>query len=210
MLGQLELCLRHPRSPEEYQRVMEHVRVQSKELARIVESLLFLARADSAEMQPNCEPIELTNWLETQAKHWSDHPRAADLHLQIEAARPISVHVQPVLLSQLLDNLVDNAFKYSPEGSRVDVCLAVPNGKAIISVIDRGDGIPPADLPHVFEPFFRSDDAVRRGTGGMGLGLAVASRIARSFSGELTVQSQPGAGSRFELALPVDEASGHR
>ncbi|MBI1904296.1 MAG: HAMP domain-containing protein [Planctomycetia bacterium] len=214
MLGQMDVCLRHPRPTQEYERVIERVHGETQHLARIVEALLFLARSGAGEMLPNRQLVDLSNWLPGYAEHWGDRARGPDLRVENEVHSPLWVNVQPILLGQLLDNLVENAFHHSTPGSPVVLRLAVREGQAVLSVIDRGEGIAPADLPHVFEPFYRARDAVRPGTNGdvngvggdlsgVGLGLAVAHQIARSFSGQLTAESRPGAGSRFELRLPI-------
>jgi signal transduction histidine kinase len=108
-----------------------------------------------------------------------------------------------LLLGQLLDNLVDNALKYSEPGSPVTVSLLRDAGAVLMTVADAGWGIGPEDLPHVFEPFYRSASARRLGRGGVGLGLAMARRIAEAFGGHLGVASEPGRGSRFTLRLPT-------
>jgi signal transduction histidine kinase len=102
-----------------------------------------------------------------------------------------------------VDNLLDNALKYSRSGMPVAVTLKLEAGAAALTVRDAGAGIDPADLPHVFEPFYRADEARRRGLAGAGLGLAVARRIADALGGTLGVESQPGQGSCFTLLLPV-------
>jgi signal transduction histidine kinase len=98
--------------------------------------------------------------------------------------------------------LLDNACKYSCPGSSITLHLGHAVGFATLEVEDEGPGIPPQDLPHVFEPFFRSSEARRVGRPGVGLGLAVARRIAMALGGTLTATSAPGQGSRFTLRLP--------
>jgi signal transduction histidine kinase len=111
--------------------------------------------------------------------------------------------VHPALLGQLLDNLLDNACKYSEPGSPVTVRLGGSDGAVTLAVEDVGPGIDPVDLPHVFEPFYRSARA-RPGRAGVGLGLAVARRIAAALGGSLAAESEPGRGARFLLRLPAD------
>jgi signal transduction histidine kinase len=105
-------------------------------------------------------------------------------------------------LRQLVDNLLGNALKYGPAGTPVDVTGKVRGAAVEISVVDRGLGIAPEDLPSVFQPFFRSARARHSGAPGTGLGLAVASQIAEAIGGRLTCESKLGEGSRFTLALP--------
>jgi signal transduction histidine kinase len=107
------------------------------------------------------------------------------------------------LLGQMLDNLLDNAFKYSEPVTPVTLRVAPGAGANMtaITVEDAGPGIPAADLPHIFEPFYCSPDARRRGRAGCGLGLSVAHRIATAFGGSLHAQSTPAEGSRFTILL---------
>src|SRR5262249_37306694 len=132
--------------------------------------------------------------------------RAADLRYEPEAGPPLRVRAHPVLLGQALDNLLDNACKYSPAGTPVTLRTWEEAGDVCLTVEDEGCGIAAEDLPHVFEPFYRSRGA-RQDCAGAGLGLAVAARVVASFRGSLTAASAPGKGSRFTLRLPALAAS---
>jgi signal transduction histidine kinase len=107
----------------------------------------------------------------------------------------------------LFDNLLENSRKYGRPGGDVIVRTRRDGGVVALAVQDAGLGIDPRDLPHIFEPFFRSARARRDGRPGAGLGLAVASRIAVAFGGTITVHSEEGEGSEFELRLPAIAAS---
>jgi signal transduction histidine kinase len=108
---------------------------------------------------------------------------------------------QKPLLGQLIDNLLDNACKYSEVGTPIALRLSADKHGVLLSVTDAGCGIEADELPHVFEPFYRSPQARRLGRSGVGLGLAVARRIAEAFGGKLGVTSEPGKGSCFTLWL---------
>jgi heavy metal sensor kinase len=203
MLGQMEVCLRRERSPEEYRQALAVVHQQAQQLRHIVEMLLFLARADGEARLPDLETIDLAAWLDEYRQRWAGHAREANILVEAWPHGPVPVQVQPPLLAQLLDNLVDNACKYSAAGSPITLRLARDAGKATLSVEDAGPGIAPADLPHVFEPFYRSAEMRKRGMAGVGLGLAVAQRIAQAFAGGLTIHSEPGRTTRFTLELPA-------
>jgi heavy metal sensor kinase len=203
MLGQMEVSLRRNRPAEEYRQVLELVHGQAVQLHQIVEMLLFLARADVEAELPNMETVDLSTWLDAFCAHWSEHPRAGDLRLEVdEAAGPVRVRAQPRLLEQLFQNLVDNALKYSQPGTPVILRLERGNGTALCSVEDCGCGIAGQDLPHVFEPFYRATEACRCGCAGVGLGLAVVQRIAHAFGGTVRVRSELGQGSCFTFELP--------
>jgi heavy metal sensor kinase len=200
MLGQVEVALRRDRPAEEYQRVLHLVRGQADHLRRIVEALLFLARADADAELARLEVVDLAVWLPEHLRTWNEHPRAGDLRLS--AADQILVRVQPTLLAQLLDNLLDNACKYSPAGTPINVTVRRDAAAVELAVADAGQGIAADEVAHVFEPFFRSADARRRGLAGVGLGLAMAQRIAAALGGSLVVESELGRGSRFVVRIP--------
>jgi len=120
---------------------------------------------------------------------------------------PIWVRVHKPLLGQMLENLLDNASKYGYPGSTTIVDVQRNAATAILSVEDHGPGIAVEDQPRLFEPFYRSAEARRLGRSGVGLGLAVAQRIAHAFGGTITAKSVPGQGSRFEVELPLEKAS---
>jgi heavy metal sensor kinase len=205
MLGQVDVALRRDRPPEEYRRVLALVHDQAAHLSRIVEALLFLARADAEGELAGLEVLDLARWLPEQRRRWDEHARAADLRVEQTAPGPCPVRAQPVLLGQLLDNLVDNAFRYSAPGTPVRVSLGRDGAAVVLAVEDAGRGIAPGDLPHVFEPFYRTAAGRGPGPGGVGLGLAVVRRIARALGGDVGVESEPGRGSRFTLRLPAAE-----
>jgi heavy metal sensor kinase len=205
LLGQVEVALRRERPSEEYKRVLGSVLQQADRLQLIVESLLFLARADAEAQLPQRERIDLALWLPTHLQAWSNHPRAGDIVTEIT---PAWVHAHPVLLGELLNILLDNALKHSSPGNAVTIRIHQTAEVVELSVADVGSGISEEDLQHLFEPFFRSPSVRLRGIEGFGLGLAVAKRIADAFGGTLTVTSQVGQGSRFLLRLAAAKIEG--
>jgi heavy metal sensor kinase len=203
LLGQIEVALRRDRDAEEYRRVIRAIQGQAARLRQIVDMLLFLARADAEARSPELERIDLAGWLAEHLRSWSSHPRAADLRLEAPAGGPLWACVQAPLLGQAVDNLLDNACKYSPAGSPITLRTWREGDAVCLGVEDRGPGIAAGDLPHLFEPFYRSAEARRQGVGGVGLGLAVAARIVAAFAGRIEVQSGPEKGTRFTLLLPA-------
>lgn len=199
LLGQVELALRRERDSDEYRRTLEHVYEQAGQLNRIVEMLLFLARADAEACIDRLTPIELTAWLGEQMKRWEVHPRRRDL--RISAAGSIQVNAHGPLLGQLLDNLIDNALKYSEPGTPVTIRLERAGDSVQLLVEDEGQGIAAEDLPRLFEPFYRSKHARDVDRNGTGLGLSVARRIAELLGGTLKAESRGAKGSRFVLTL---------
>jgi signal transduction histidine kinase len=200
LLGQIDVTLRRERPPDEYRRVLNLVQGQAVRLNELVEMLLFLARADAESGLTDLEDFDLAEWLPEHLKGWARHPRAMDLRLEAPEKGALVVRAHGPLLGQLVDNLLDNACKYGEPGTPVVVRLLEAPGAVVLEVEDAGRGIAEEDLPHVFEPFYRAARAPKES--GVGLGLAVARRIALALRGELDAHSKPGAGSRFSLRLP--------
>jgi signal transduction histidine kinase len=198
LLGQVQVARRRERSPAEYRRVLDVVQAEGERLRHIVETLLLLAQPTAAELPT--QPLDLARWVPDHLRRWAEHPRAADLVVKADADS-LTVHAHPTLLGQLVDNLVENAFKYSAAGTPVTVTIGGAGASATLSVDDRGQGLTAEDAARVFEPFFRAERARRDGQAGVGLGLAVARRIAEACGGSLELCSTPGVGSRFRVSL---------
>lgn len=198
--GQIEVALRRPRTADEHAATLAVALEQTTELQQMIEGLLFLARADGEAAAPSAEVIQLDQWLPEFLRRWHDHPRRGDLHFH--CLQPAAVTASPALLSQLLENLISNALKYSDAGTAIDIELRRANDDTIIAVRDHGLGISPAEREAIFEPFYRSPAARKSGIAGTGLGLAIASRIATALGGELTCEAVDGPGSCFVYVAP--------
>jgi signal transduction histidine kinase len=203
MLGQVEVALRRERPPAEYQRVMEIVAAQTGRMQRMVEMLLFLARADAEAAAPELATVALGPWLQDHLRGWATHPRAADIRLVPTEEEPLCAWVHAPLLGQVVDILLDNACKYSRPGTPVTVSVQGDGTHLRLVVEDQGCGIDPSERAHVFDPFYRSPRLQERGVGGVGLGLTIARRVTHAMGGGIEVQSEPGHGSRFGVRLAV-------
>jgi signal transduction histidine kinase len=206
VLGQVQVALRRERPPEDYRRTLELVRAEAERLRQIVESLLRLAHPDETPLEAG--PVDLDEWLRGHVSTWAAQPRVSDLALEIGGDEPVIVRAHPPLLAQVVDNLWENACKYSRPGTPIVIRLGLAPGWAELAVEDRGSGLHAEDAARVFEPFFRAEHARHAGQPGVGLGLAVAQGIAGRFGGSIGVWSEPGVGSRFTLRLPADRESG--
>ncbi len=133
--------------------------------------------------------------------------QGAGVSVRTDAMASATVRGDATALRRALLNLIENAIKYTPPGGKVELGLTTGDGLAVITVSDTGIGLDPADADRIFEPFVRLDAARARDTGGAGLGLAIARSIAVAHGGTLTVESRPGAGSRFVLRLPLAPAA---
>jgi signal transduction histidine kinase len=201
ILSLIDVVRRRPRPPEDYEDALDRVRAESVRLHRIVESLLFLARAESEAEPLRDEPIDLAAWLPELLHRWDDRPRAVDLRFEAESASAWA-RAHPPLLAQAVENLVDNALKYSDPGSPVVVRLRREPGAAVVSVEDRGCGLTAEEREAAFEPFYQSPRARLLGRGGVGLGLCVVRRVVLASRGTIQVESVPGTGSHFTIRLP--------
>lgn len=200
LIAAVDVARRKPRTVAEHERILDQLHADAVRLWRIVEALLFLARADAEAALPDLEEIELGDWLASRVDDWREHDHSRDI---VARARdtPLMILSHPALLGQLFDNLIENACKYSAPGRAIKVSAGRDGDCARIEVIDSGPGIAAHDLERVFDPFFRAEAARRQGLSGVGLGLPVALRIARTLGGDLTVSSTPGRGSVFTVTL---------
>jgi len=190
--------------PEASQRFLARIEEQADRLHHLIIDMLMLARIESDQQVFEIDAIDVG---EVTAACLDNHRPAADakrIELQVEAAQPACrVRADHEGLREILDNLIDNAIKYTPEGGTVTVAWQ-PNGSmAQIRVRDTGIGIKPEDQRRVFERFYRVDKARSRELGGTGLGLAIVKHLAQSFGGRVGVTSEPGQGSTFSVELPL-------
>ena len=190
---------------QEYNRTLSLLREQATEMHQAVEGLLYLARAEGEGQPPVFEEGDVGAWLRRQLDRWNTHQRREDLVIDIQP--DIRLSTSWALLSQLVHNLVDNAFKYSARGSKVTVKAERQNTELVLTVQDHGIGITKEDQPVIFEPFFRSISARRSGVPGVGLGLPIVQRIAESLQGRIEFESAAGEGSTFRLRVPLQPVS---
>jgi len=202
MLGQLDVSMLRGRSTEEYLQTLKSVREQTTNLQRIMEMLLFLTRDGIEAEPPQFENVELNSWVTNHLTVWRQHPRYRDLQVETNPNATIWIQAHPGLLGQVLDNLIDNACKYSAPNSRITIRTVGLEREVKLVVEDCGFGILEKELPRVVDPFFRSDDARTRGIGGTGLGLSIVQKITNAFGARLVVESSVGHGSSFIIVFP--------
>jgi signal transduction histidine kinase len=190
------LQLEQPESEE-----AAEILAETDRLASLVDALLALARGQGGGAAERA--VDLGE-LVTSSAH-AMLPLAGDrkVSLEVEAAPGMEVRGDPDQLRQLVVILVDNALRYTPEGGRVSVDARRVDGSAEIAVADTGIGIDPDALEHVFERFYRADDARTRAFGGAGLGLSIAEQLVTGHGGRISAQSTPGRGSTFTVTLPL-------
>ncbi len=201
--GEMEVALRSPRSPEEYQRILKSALEEIDRIARLVDGLLLLARADAGVLRMDRRPADLAQLVEEVYGQTRILAEARSVNLRLGPVEPISVPGDYAHLRRLLLNLVDNAVKYTLPDGRVTISLQPSGGWASIRVEDTGMGIPPEDQARIFQRFYRSAEARSRGEGGAGLGLCIARSIAEAHGGRIEVESATGRGSTFTVLLPT-------
>ncbi len=208
MMAMVDVALRQERPQAEYRKVLEAIGRRGRQLGQIIESLLFLARSERPAERPAWERIDLGDWCRDWLTSWDDHPRRGDMQFKIEAS-PLVVATHPALLAQVLDNLLDNACKYSEPATPVQITIAcsASSHKALIRIADRGCGIESGEFGKIFEPFYRSAKARWLGKPGAGLGLTLAKRLSGFLEGSLSVASASREGSEFVVELPVEASS---
>ena len=205
MKGEAELALRRPRTAEDYRMVLESSLEEIDRMARIVDELLFLSRADLGEIRMEQLPVKLDVLIEDIHRQATVLGQDRDVEVIVKKMEPATVTGDELRLRELVLNLVDNAVKYSHPGGVVEI--EVVRDKTVrVSVSDKGIGIPAELQPRIFDPFYRTDEARAHAKEGTGLGLAISKWIAEAHHGRIEVQSSSGQGARFTVVLPLSPA----
>ena len=191
--------------PEDVTRAATVIREESERLIRLVADLLDLARLEAETGETRVDRVELAPLVDALVEQLA--PRAAEKKIQLDVARPLAtvrVSGNADRLAQVVQNLLDNAVKYTPAGGMVRVALTEAKGRATFAVADSGPGIPAEDLGRIFERFYQVDRARGRSADsrGVGLGLAIVKEIVTRHGGTIRAESVVGIGTRFVVELP--------
>jgi two-component system, OmpR family, phosphate regulon sensor histidine kinase PhoR len=185
------------------QRFLGKIRTHADRMAALVEDLLELGRLESGDRAPEWERTVPSEVAEDVAASFAGPAARKGLSLRHEDRGAPAVLTDPERLRRILENLVDNAVKYTPEGGRVAITTSAgADGSARIEVADNGPGIAPEHQARIFERFYRVDKARSRELGGTGLGLSIVRHLAEGMGASVCVESEPGRGARFTVALP--------
>ena len=182
---------------------------ETNRMMRMVTDLLHLSRIDNATSHIDVELINFTAFI-TFILNRFDKMRGSDEEKKYELVRdyPITsvwIEIDTDKMTQVIDNILNNAIKYSPDGGKITVTMKTTDDQMILSISDQGLGIPKQDLPRIFDRFYRVDRARSRAQGGTGLGLAIAKEIIKQHNGFIWAKSIYGKGSTFTIVLPYDK-----
>jgi two-component system heavy metal sensor histidine kinase CusS len=198
MLGEAQVALTRQRSSNEYRAVIESAATECERLSRIIDSLLFLARAESAEQQISrssfnaCAAVEkIISFYQTLAE---------DRHVEIACTGGAEIFADPILFNRAIGNLIDNALRFTPENGSIRIAIRAVAHAVEISVSDNGSGIAPEHLPRVFDRFYRADPS--RSSAGTGLGLSLVKSIVDLHGGSVSIESQLAGGTSVTLTFP--------
>jgi heavy metal sensor kinase len=201
ILSHAELALARQRTPEEYCAALEAALRSSRRMKLLVEELLTLARSDAGRLKLDTAEVDLHRVVEDSVTLLAPLAEERHVRLIINTAEAV-VAGDATRLSQVVTNLMTNAIMYNRAGGEVAVDTAIDDTDAVLTVSDSGIGISQADLPHLFERFYRVDRARTRERGGSGLGLAICQGIVSTHGGTITVASRVDVGSTFTVRIP--------
>lgn len=199
--GEADLLLRRERSKEEYQQALKIVIEESQRMFKTIEDLLLLTKLDYSPEVFKFEAFDFVEFFKeiSEQSRILASKRSIIVNLHTEGiVSSVVMKGDKLHLRRLFFNIIDNAIKFTPEGGHIDIKIVTGQYKIITSITDTGPGIPAENLPRIFDKFFRADNA----TVGNGLGLSIASTIAKLHKGEILVESQIDQGTTFKIILP--------
>jgi signal transduction histidine kinase len=203
----LQSLLQRPRASEEYRAGIEQSLEDLERLEQLLQWMLRLARAEQwahGALRRDLQVIDVTATCEEAVERTRQLAESRNATVHLSKNGPVLFRADPEDLQLVWLNLLENAVRYGPEGGSVEVAVVRENGgPARITFNDHGPGIPAADLPYVFERFYRGDPSRTRATGGFGLGLAIAKALVEAYGGTITADSTPGNGTRMTVELPA-------
>ena len=202
MRGELEVALRKPRDPEEYQRVLRTHLDTVNDMAHTVEELLTLARSESVDGAIEWRPVELSGLARQVSETWRKVAKPKSVTVDVPAKAPVWVRGEPRLLERIIANLLDNAVRHTPPKGRVTLRTERQGQEACLIVEDTGPGIDSDEMPQIFNRFFKPWSKTD-GSKSTGLGLGLCRWIAEAHHGRIEVSSPPGRGATFVVWLPV-------
>jgi signal transduction histidine kinase len=206
MQGYIETLLIKDKAldPETRLQYLGVARKHARHLGNLVQDLLELAMLDSSRVVPAFEEFSLTELIHDVVQEFELQAEDAEVSLQVDPPdQAVSVYADISLIQRVLENLVGNALRYTPEGGKVSISVEPSSSAVDVSVADTGPGISKDALPHIFDRFYKADPEDTGGNGSMGLGLAITKRILELHGSEIRVISEERHGTRFHFDLPL-------
>ncbi len=207
IVGYVDLMLDEPALTEEHRGFLGVVSRNTERLQKLVDDLLFAARLQAGRLEVELGDVDLGEIARHTVETLRPRAEAAGVELGLELAELPPVRGEANRLSQLLENLVSNAVKFTEPGGRVTVRVAGRDRKAFLEVSDSGIGIPAEERSRLFERFYRTSTVTERQIEGTGLGLYITKAIVEAHRGRITVESEEGEGTTFRVELPLEEAA---
>lgn len=204
--GETEVGLRWAKTTEEMRKILQSNMEEIDRMSRIIEDLLTLAKSESGELPLSIREISLSDLLQElylQGRTLAES-KNIEVTLRHKVNEEILIRGDDLRLRQLFLNLISNAIRYTHDNGTVAIDVDRQDNRVVVEISDNGIGIPAKHLPHIFERFYRTDEARNRSTGGTGLGLAIVKWVADAHNGKIEVVSTPNVGSTFSISLPVD------
>ncbi len=205
LLGSLEVSLSKERSNEEYQMLLASNIEECGRLKRIIDSLLFIARAQQPIKEIQKQTFDLVEELSAIISFYEVSAERRSISIKLNSEQRIAIHAERTLLQRAIGNLLSNAIRLAPEGSEIIVNAKEENKSVVISVEDSGPGIPADLLPFVGERFFRAEESRSQTSGGNGLGLSIVKSIVEIHGGKMAVESHVGSGTTFYLIFLAED-----
>jgi two-component system heavy metal sensor histidine kinase CusS len=198
ILGEAQVALTRARTAEEYREIIESSVAECERLSGVVDNLLFLARAEAADRQIQPMLFDGRTTIEKITTYYQTI--AEDRHVRVSCTGEGQIFADPALFSRALNNLVDNALRFTQDGGEIQISIEGDGSQTSVSVRDTGSGIAPEHLPHVFDRFYRADSS--RSSAGTGLGLSLVKSIVELHGGSARIQSEAGRGTIVTITFP--------
>jgi signal transduction histidine kinase len=191
---------------EQQQRYLRNIVAETGRIDRLVHDLLDLSQLEEGEVRITTTSFDLDHFVRNHIHNLEHLFQEKNLRVRFTASpRPLPVAADPDRLAQVLTNIMSNASRYAPPGSDIAISLSTTSSRASLTVTDQGPGIPSADLPYIFDRFYRVEKSRVRSDGGTGLGLAISKKLMQAMEGDIAVESIEGQGASFTLTLPVNK-----
>jgi heavy metal sensor kinase len=203
--GEAEVLLSKKRPLEEYQEGLAHFIDRFDQLNRMINDLILLSKFDSSQVELNMASLRLDLLVQDMGNLFRILAEQKGIDLQMGKGQEVTIMGDKVRLQQLFTNLIDNAIKYTPEGS-IRITVERDGENAVVQVVDTGIGIPREEQEKIFKRFYRVDKSRSKESGGVGLGLSIAEWIAHAHRGRIEVESELNQGSTFTVYFPLPKA----